>query len=138
MTNPNPRLDPPAAPSLETMPEVDGRWTADSGSASDLGAVMATLMLTPEWRTEPRAARSIVHTPDLRVVMTALHQSADLQNDDPDEAVTIQGLRGSALLSINGRGAVVDEGTLVGIPAGSRWRLVATTDAAVLLTVVPV
>ena len=112
---------------------VDGRAAA---SAVDLGAVVSGLLASPEWQTEERSSCAIVHTPSLRVLVTALHQGASLHNDDPDESVTIQGVRGEALISINGDGAVLDEGALLGVPSGAPWRLVATTDSVVLLTVV--
>ena len=124
-------------PIVSAMPDADRRSSTDGTIGADLGAVMAALRLTPEWRTEPRAATSIFHSGRVRAVVTVLHRAADLHNDDPDEAVMIQGLHGSALISIDGRGAVIDEGTLVGVPAGSRWRLVAMTEAAILLTIVP-
>jgi hypothetical protein len=124
-------------PIVSSMPDADRRASADGTIAADLGAVMAALRLTPEWRTERRAAKAIFHDERMRAVVTVLHQSADLHNDEPDEAVLIQGLHGSALISVDGVGAVIDEGTLVGVPAGKRWRLVATTEAAILLTVIP-
>jgi quercetin dioxygenase-like cupin family protein len=106
-----------------------------AASAVDLGAVISGLLASPEWRTEERSSCAILHTPAMRVVVTALRRGASLHNDDPDESVTVQGIRGEALVSINGDGAVLDEGALVGMPSGVPWRLVATTDAVVLLTV---
>jgi len=137
MHEPDPRIPGGDGPIVSSMPDADRRSSSDGSIGTDLGAVMAALRLTPDWRTERRAARSIFHDDRVRAVVTVLHQSADLHNDDPDEAVLIQGLRGSALISVDGFGAVIDEGTLVGIPAGKRWRLVATSEAAVLLTVIP-
>ena len=116
------------------------RQRTDAGraaaSAVDLGAVMSGLLASPEWRGEERSSCAILHTPAVRVVLTALHRGASLHNDDPDESVTVQGVRGEAVVSINGEGAVVDEGTLLGVPSGVPWRLVATTDSVVLLTLV--
>jgi quercetin dioxygenase-like cupin family protein len=110
----------------------DGRAAA---AAVDLGAVVSGLLASPEWQTEERSSSSILHAPALRVVVTALHRGAILHNDDPDEAVTIQGVRGETVVSINGDGAAVDEGALLGVPAGVPWRLTAATDSVVLLTV---
>jgi quercetin dioxygenase-like cupin family protein len=106
-----------------------------AASTVDLGAVVSGLLASPEWQAEERSSCAILHTPALRVVLTALHRGASLHNDDPDETVTVQGVRGEAVVSINGDGAVVDEGTLLGVPRGMPWRLVATTDSVVLLTV---
>jgi quercetin dioxygenase-like cupin family protein len=116
------------------------RQPADAGrsaaSAIDLGAVVSGLLASPEWQAEERSSCALLHTPTVRVVLTALHRGATLHNDDPDESVTVQGVRGEAVVSINGDGAVVEEGTLLGVPSGVPWRLVATTDSVVLLTVV--
>jgi quercetin dioxygenase-like cupin family protein len=121
------------------VPSPAGRSAADgargAAAAVDLGAVTAGLLASPEWKREDRSSCSIVHTPALRVVVTALHKGATLHNDDPDESVTVQGVRGQAVVSIRGDGAILDEGTLVGVGAGVPWRLVATTDAVVVLTV---
>jgi quercetin dioxygenase-like cupin family protein len=109
----------------------------DGGTAAavDLGAVVSGLLASPEWQTQERSSASIVHTRALRVVVTALHRGATLHNDDPDESVTIHGLRGETVVSINGDGVAVDEGTLLGVPAGTPWRLTAATESVVLLTV---
>jgi len=108
---------------------------AAAGSALDLGAVVDSLFASPEWQREERSSASIVQTPRLRVVVTALHRGATMHNDDPDEAVTIQGICGETVLSVNSDGAVIGEGSLLGVPSGVPWRLRATTDAVVLLTV---
>jgi quercetin dioxygenase-like cupin family protein len=100
-----------------------------------LDAMTRELLASAEWASEPRAARALLHDPRLRVVLTALHAGADMQNDDPDETVTIQSVRGSCLIAVDGIGATLEDGQLVGVPAGTRWRLVASTDAIVLVTV---
>jgi len=134
--------DPPIGDRPTRAPERrDGGAATRAGSVDavasvvDLGEVVAGLMTSPEWATEPRSSCSILHTPRMRVVLTALHAGADLHNDDPDEAVTIQGIRGSALVAVHGNGAVIDEGTLLAVPAGMPWRVVSTTDAVLMLTI---
>jgi quercetin dioxygenase-like cupin family protein len=106
-----------------------------AAAAVDIGAVVSGLLASPEWRTQDRSSSSLLHVPSLRVVVTALHRGATLHNADPDESVTVQGVRGEAVVSIEGKGALLDEGSVLGIPAGVPWRLVATSDAVILLTV---
>ena len=115
-----------------SQPTDAGRAAA---AAVDLGAVVSGLLESPEWQTQDRSSCSILHTPALRVVVAALHRGATLHNDDPDEAVTIQGVRGETVVSINGTGAAVDDGALLGVPAGVPWLLTAASDAVILLTV---
>jgi quercetin dioxygenase-like cupin family protein len=106
-------------------------------STVHLRASVDELHRSAEWASEPRASRSLLHAPGLRIVLAALHAGADLRNEDPDEAVAIQGLQGSALIAVDGVGATLDVGDLIAIPAGARWRLVASTEAVILLTVAP-
>ncbi len=114
--------------------------TADASRAAaaaiDLGAVVSGLLASPEWATEARSSCALLHTPELRVVVTALHRGATMHNDDPDESITVQGVRGAAVVSINGAAADLPEGSLLCVPAGVGWELSATTDAVVLVTVV--
>ena len=116
-----------------------GDPSAEAGRAAaaavDIGAVVTGLLASPEWQTQERSSRSLLHLPSVRVVVTALHRGASLHNDHPDESLTVQGVRGEALVSIEGDGTILDEGSILGIPAGATWRLVATTDAVVLLSV---
>ena len=113
--------------------------TRDNGRAAaaavDLGAVVAGLLASPEWRAYERSSASILHTPVLRVVVTALHRGATLHNDDPDETVTVQAVRGETVVSVNGSSADLVEGALVGLPAGAPWELIASSDSVVLLTI---
>jgi quercetin dioxygenase-like cupin family protein len=101
----------------------------------DLPAVIAGLLASPEWATEDRSSVSVLQTSLLRVVVTALHAGATLHNDHPDEVMTIQGLQGEAEIAVNESGTRLPEGGLVAVPGGVPWRLAATTDAIVLLTV---
>jgi len=84
---------------------------------------------------EPRAARSLFQTSALGAVLTSVRAGGTVHNEQPDEAATIQGIRGECLISVDGMGGVIEPGTLIAIPAGIHWRVVARTDAVILLTV---
>ena len=101
----------------------------------DLAAVTALLEGDAGRLPEERAARSLLQSSTLGAVLTALRAGGTVHNEQPDEAAIIQGIRGECLISLDGQGAVVGPGTLSGIPRGVVWRLVARTDAVVLLTV---
>jgi quercetin dioxygenase-like cupin family protein len=118
------------------MTDLSPDSTRRAAVAVDLGAVVSGLLASPEWQTEPRSSCALVHGPRLRVVLTALHRGATLHNDDADEALTVQGVRGAASVTINEEQADLDEGALLNIPAGVPWELQATSEAVVLLTVV--
>lgn len=102
---------------------------------ADLGAVAATMSRAVGDGREERSAQSLFQTAEIGSIVTALRAGASVQNEHPDEATTIQGLTGECLISLDGNDASIGEGTLVGIPAGVPWHLVARTDAVILLTV---
>lgn len=110
--------------------------TADASHGVDLGAVVVGLLGSPEWEGEDRASIAVLHAPTLRLVVTALRAGAELHNDDPDEVVVVQLLRGSGEVSAGLGSIQLTDRSLVSIRAGTPWTVRATTDAAVLLTVV--
>jgi quercetin dioxygenase-like cupin family protein len=101
----------------------------------ELGEAIRTIDAAAGRSTAERTARSLFQSGDLGAVLTSLRPGAAVHNEQPDEAATIQGIRGRCLVSVDGQGAVLDEGTLVAIPRGMSWRLVAQSDAVVLLTI---
>lgn len=101
----------------------------------DLPELTALVEREAAGTTENRAARSLFQTPGLGSVLTALRAGASLHNDHPDEPTLVQGIAGECVISLDGHGAVIGPGTLVGIPRGVVWRILARTDAIVLLTV---
>jgi quercetin dioxygenase-like cupin family protein len=100
-------------------------------------AAAAELLEREAGRTPERAGRSLFQTSTLGAVLTALRAGATVHNDQPDEAALVQGVRGECLISLDGHGAVIEPGTIVGIPPGIAWRILARTDAVLLLTVAP-
>jgi quercetin dioxygenase-like cupin family protein len=100
-------------------------------------AAAAELLEREAGRTPERAGRSLFQTSTLGAVLTALRAGGTVHNDQPDEAALVQGVRGECLISLDGHGAVLEPGPRVGIPPGVAWRILARTDAVVLLTVAP-
>jgi quercetin dioxygenase-like cupin family protein len=100
----------------------------------DLDEAVALVERQAHRQPADRTARSLFQTASLGTVLTAIREGGAVHNDQPDEAATIQGLRGECLISLRGQGAVVQPGTFVGVPAGVPWRLVARSGAVVLLT----
>jgi quercetin dioxygenase-like cupin family protein len=115
-----PRNEPPSGPTAEVI---------------DLGAATALVEREAHRLSEQRAARSLFQSSTLGAVLTAVRAGGSVHNGQPDEATIIQGIRGECLISLDGHGAVIEPGTIVGIPRGMAWRLLARTDSVVLLTV---
>jgi quercetin dioxygenase-like cupin family protein len=117
-----------------TTPARNDAPTADASIVVELDDAIELLMQEASGRDEERAARSLFQTSTLGTVVTAIRELGVVHNDQPDEPATIQGLRGECVVSLDGQDSVVKAGTFVGVPAGVRWRLIARTDAVVLLT----
>lgn len=115
-----PRDEVPGRPRMEIvdLSTVTGIVTAEAGRGAS-----------------ERAARSLFQASRLGAVLTALQAGASVHNDQPDEAATIQGIQGECQVSLDGRDALLSPGTLIGLPPRVTWRLVARTDAVILLTV---
>lgn len=129
------------APGVATAPDA----TRDAPARNDaprptweiveLGAMTELLARDARRGHEARAARSLFQTSALGAVLTSVRAGGIVHNEHPDEAATIQGIQGECLISVDGTGGVIEPGTLVAIPAGIHWRLVARSDAVILLTI---
>jgi quercetin dioxygenase-like cupin family protein len=108
----------------------DDPWTSVqlAAEASALGDPM------PDAARE-RAARSLFQTDTLGVVLTNLAAGSTMENEQPDEAATIQGIRGTCRVAIGDESVDLAAGVLVAIAPGLAWRLEATSQASVLVTV---
>jgi quercetin dioxygenase-like cupin family protein len=92
------------------------------------------LMSEPEWRERDRNAITIATTDRLRVTLTALHAGAEMGSEETNDTIVVQALRGRAHLSINGMDIPLGPGHLATVEEPGRWRIVANTDALLLLT----
>ncbi|MBC6459676.1 hypothetical protein HKK72_17520 [Actinomadura sp. HBU206391] len=81
-----------------------------------------------------RAARTVVAVPGLRVTLLALAADRELAEHEAPGAATLTCLAGRVRLATAEREWVLNDSDLVPIP-DRRHRLVADTDALVLLTV---
>ena len=85
--------------------------------------------------TRERAARSLFQTETLGAVLTNLADGSFMENEQPDEPVTIQVVRGTCRITLGDERSELRAGTLVAVSAGVVWRLEATSPATVLVTV---
>jgi quercetin dioxygenase-like cupin family protein len=101
----------------------------------DLGAEGVGLLAEPEWSAGDRNSKTLLKSDSLRVVLTALRAGAVMENDDPDEAATIQGLHGTLTVRVGDEEAAVAMGQLVCIGSGTPWRIMSSSDSLFLLSV---
>ncbi|HET7473907.1 MAG TPA: hypothetical protein VFJ71_12335 [Candidatus Limnocylindrales bacterium] len=118
-----------AAP-RDAAPRDAARWTAFqlAETASDLGDPLPGA-------ARERTARSLFQSETLGAVLTNLAAGSSMENERPDEAATIQCIRGACRLALESDAVDLRPGTLVAVPPGIAWRLDATSDATVLVTV---
>jgi quercetin dioxygenase-like cupin family protein len=117
-----------------TSPARNDAPTADAWVVVALDEAILALAREASNQPEERAARSLFQTSSLGSVLTAVREGGVVHNDQPDETTTIQGVGGECAIELDGQNSTVQAGTFIGIPAGVPWRLVARTDAVVLLT----
>ncbi len=101
----------------------------------DVSAEGRSLLAEPEWSGGDRNSKTLLKSAALRVVLTALRSGAVMDNDDPDEAVTIHGLQGTLTVRVGAQEATVGQGQLVCIGSGEPWRIMAGSDSLFLLSV---
>ena len=130
------------------MPGVEQRRATGTDSAArparslspelevlDLGAEGVGLLAEPEWSGGDRNSKTLLKTETLRVVLTALRSGAVMDNDDPDESITIQGLQGTLTVRVDAEEVTVRMGQLVCLAGGDPWRVHAASDSLFVLVV---
>jgi len=117
-----------------TSPARNDAPTASASAVVELDEAIVALARDASGQSEERAARSLFQTSSLGAVLTAVREGGVVHNDQPDETTTIQCVGGECTIELDGQEAEIRAGTFIGIPSGVPWRLVARTDAVVLLT----
>jgi quercetin dioxygenase-like cupin family protein len=87
-----------------------------------------------QWSDGDRNSRTLAKDVDFRVMLSVLHDGAQLDEQDGDARVSLQLIEGRAALAIDGNETSLVAGQLAVIDAGSPWTLRAEGDCAVLLT----
>ena len=101
----------------------------------DIGAEGVGLLAEPEWSGGDRNSKTLFKSDALRVVLTALRAGAEMENDDPDEAVMVQTLQGSVTVRADTEEAALGTGQVLCLGGGTPWRITASSDSLFLLSV---
>ncbi len=101
--------------------------------AVELEDVLGDLDDETAQRDDPRTSMTVVHRPELRVVVSRLRDGATIADAQSDEDVVIVALDGTADLEVAGRKGSLRRGTLVSIASGSEWSLRGKDDAVAVL-----
>ena len=101
----------------------------------DVGDEAVTLLEEPEWTSGDRNSRTLATSDRLRIVLTALRSGAELGNEESNDTLAVQTLRGRLHLTVDGMDLDLEPGQLATVEEPREWRVRATTDALLLLTV---
>lgn len=101
----------------------------------DVMAEAASLFDEPEWAERDRTSRTIVSGTAMRVTITAMRAGAELGGDGNDDTLSVHALRGTVRVELGGGTADLGAGQLATMSEPGPWRLRATEDALLLITV---
>jgi quercetin dioxygenase-like cupin family protein len=111
------------------------RDLAPSLEVIDLAAEAVRLRSEPQWADGDRNSKTFIKSGGLRVVMTSLRAGAALDNDQPDEAVSVDVLDGLVEITAGGASVTVRPGQLATLGGGVPWRIAAAEESVVVLSV---
>jgi quercetin dioxygenase-like cupin family protein len=101
----------------------------------DLGGEAASLLDEKQPESRDRNSRTVATTDRVRITITALEAGAELGSEESDDTLVVQALRGRLVLSVDGMDVDLREGQLATVEEPAGWRLRATTDSVLMLTV---
>lgn len=104
------------------------------GVSFELGVVARELRADEAYRRAGQAARTLIRTPDLRIVIVALEAGKTMSEHDANVTASVHTLSGHIRLHLPDRGVDVPEGQLLVIGAGLSHDVYAEVDSTFLLT----
>lgn len=107
---------------------------ADPSAAFDLDSVARELCAEPAYLGEGHAARTLIRTADMRIVLVALRAGKTISEHHANVTVAVQTLSGRLHLKLPDRGVEVPERGLVVLGPGVSHDVSAPTGSTFLLT----
>lgn len=99
-----------------------------------LDALARSLREDPAYVREGHTARSLVHAPDLRVLLVAMRAGATMAEHKAAHTATVHLLSGALRLQVPGATVELEEGQLLRLDTGLVHDVLAKVDSAFLLT----
>lgn len=106
----------------------------DNGIAFDLGAVGDELKADPAFANEGQAARTLIRSADLRMVVVALRAGRTISEHHANVTASVQTLSGQVRLQLADREVELPAGKVLVLGAGLTHDVHADTDSVFLLT----
>jgi quercetin dioxygenase-like cupin family protein len=113
------------------------RLNPDRLHTFELGATARELLEQAHADENGRAGTLLVRTPELRVVLQTLRESAVLAEHHAPGPITVQVLQGELRFSAEDQVVCLRVGELLALPAGRPHAVEAVRDSAFLLTIGP-
>jgi quercetin dioxygenase-like cupin family protein len=121
-------------PQMQT-PETHARSSVGEIPVHDLGAAGARLRTQAPWPSSGHSAVSLVHTPDLRIVLLELRAGAHVPEHRSVAPVSMHTIRGRVRLEIADRTVTLTADQLLTIDPDVPHAIHAEEDSALLLTI---
>jgi len=128
----------PPRPAGETSdsPHRSGQPMHGAARAFDLLGELDALRAEPSWQQRDRNAKTLVHEPGFRVVLTALKTGARLGEHASHGQFSVQTITGRLRVHVAGRAVELPTGQLLSVEGGADHDLEALEESAFLLTIV--
>lgn len=104
------------------------------GVSFDLDVVARDLRADEAYRRAGHTARTLIRTPDLRIVVVALEAGKTISEHHANVTASVQTLSGHIRLQLPNRAVEVPEGHLLVLGAGLSHDVYAEADSTFLLT----
>jgi quercetin dioxygenase-like cupin family protein len=101
----------------------------------DLGSEASSLFDAPASGPRDRSSRTVISSDRMRITLTSLDAGAEMGSEGNDDTLAVQLLRGAARLDVAGGSDDLRPGQLAALADPGEWRLVASEDSLLLITV---
>ena len=106
----------------------------EQGLSFNLEAIADELRAEPAYTREGQAARTLIRTPDLRVILVALRAGKTISEHQASVTASVHALSGHVRLQLPERMEDVPAGSLLVLGSGLPHDVYAVTDSTFLLT----
>lgn len=106
----------------------------EHGATFELAAIAEELRGEPSYVREGQTARTLIRTPDLRIVLVVLRRGKRISEHHADVTASVHTLTGHIRLQLPDRSAELPAGQLLVLGAGLPHDVYAETDSTFVLT----
>ena len=129
-------VPPRTAGETSDSPQRSGQPMHGDARAFDLLGELRALQAEPSWQQRDRNAKTLVHEPGFRVVLTAMKTGARLAEHASHGQFSVQTVTGLLRIHVSGRAIELPAGHLLAVEGGADHDVEALEESAFLLTIV--